>query len=412
MNDQAFFNQLILKTAFNQPISACISKFVYVLSEQGYVRYTVFKKIKVISKLSQWLQRKQLSIKDLDEVKVKKFICYLKKRNCLQLGNWATLKQFINFLQEENIIAAPVVKPGDSEVEIIENSFSKYLKQERGLSKSTMDRYLPTIRLFLIERFGEKNIFPDKLRPTDITGFILRHAHTMSIRSTQSMITALRSFFSFLYQRGQIPTNLAAAVPFVSRWRYVPVPKFLQPEQVKRILETCDQKTPMGKRNYAILLLLSRLGLRAGEIANIELGDINWESGEILVKGKSKREQKLPLPDDVGKAIAAYIRYGRPRCTSRKVFIRMKAPIHGFLSSVNVCIIVRQSLKDAGIETDFKGAHLFRHTLATNMLSGGATIKEIGQILGHQFPAVTEIYAKVDIDALRVIAQPWPGGKL
>ena len=156
MNDQAFFNQLILKTAFNQPRSACISKFVYVLSEQGYVRYTVFKKIKVISKLSQWLQRKRLSIKDLDEVKVKKFICYLKKRNCLQLGNWATLKQFINFLQEENIIAAPVVKPGDSEIEIIENSFSNFLKKERGLSKSTMDRYLPTIRLFLMERFGKK----------------------------------------------------------------------------------------------------------------------------------------------------------------------------------------------------------------------------------------------------------------
>jgi len=412
MNDQAFFNQLILKTAFEQQVSACISKFVYVLSEQGYVRYTVFKKIKVISKLSQWLQRKQLSIKDLDEVKVKKFICYLKKRNCLQFGNWATLKQFINFLQEENIIAAPVVKPGDSEIEIIENSFSNFLKKERGLSKSTMDRYLPTIRLFLIERFGEKNIFLDKLRPTDITGFILRHAHIMSIGSTQSMITALRSFFSFLYQRGQIPTNLAAAVPFVSKWRYAPVPKFLQPEQVKRILETCDQKTPMGKRNYAILLLLSRLGLRAGEIANIELEDISWEAGEIMVKGKSKREQKLPLPDDVGKAIAAYIRYGRPRCTCRKVFIRTKAPIHGFLSSVNVCIIVRQSLKDAGIETEFKGAHLFRHTLATNMLSSGATIKEIGQILGHQISAATEIYAKVDLDALRAIAQPWPGGKL
>ncbi|MHB8278258.1 MAG: tyrosine-type recombinase/integrase [Candidatus Humimicrobiaceae bacterium] len=413
MNDQAFFNRLILETVFNQPIRTCISKFVYVLLRQGYVRYTVFKKIKVISKLSQWLQKKRLSIKDLDEVLIKKFICYLKKRNCLQLGNWATLKQFINFLQEENILPAPVTKPGDSEIEIIENSFSKYLKQERGLSQATMDKYLPTIRLFLMERFGKKNIILDKLRPTDISGFILRYAHTMSISGTQSMITALRSFFSFLYQRGQIPTNLAAAVPFVSRWRYAPVPKYLQPEQVKRILEACDQETAIGQRNYAILLLLARLGLRAGEIVNMELEDINWESGEIMVRGKSSREQKLPLPDEVGKAIAAYIRYCRPRCCSlRKVFICMKAPRHGFLSSASVCTIVRQSLKDAGIEMDFKGAHLFRHTLAINMLSGGATIKEIGQILGHQLPAATEIYAKVDLGALRSIAQPWPGGKV
>lgn len=412
MNDQALFNQLILETAFSQLIKTCISKFVYVLSRQGYVRYTVYKKIKVISKLGQWLQKKQLSIEDLDEIQIKKFICYLKKRNCLQLGNWATLKQFINFLREENILPESVTKPDDSEIEIIVNSFSKYLKKERGLSQSTMDKYLPTIHLFLTECFGKKNILLDKLRPTDISRFILRHAHTMSISCTQSMITALRSFFSFLYQRGQIHTNLAAAVPFVSRWRYTPVPKFLQPEQIKRILEACDQKTAMGQRNYAILLLLARLGLRAGEIVNMELEDINWESREIMVKGKSKREQKLPLPDEVGQAIVAYIRYGRPLCSSRKVFIRMKAPRHGFTGSENVCTIVRQSLKDAGIEMDFKGVHLFRYTLATNMLSGGATIKEIGQILGHQLPAATEIYTKVDLGALRAIAQPWLGGKL
>jgi len=412
MNNLEFLNQLILETEFDQQTKSYISKFVNVLLQQGYSRYTLYKKIKVISKLGRWLQRKHLSVKDLDEAVVKKFIFYLKKKNCLQLGNWATLKQLINFLQEEKIIAAPVVKPANSEIEIIQNNYSNFLKKERSLSQSTVDRHLPTIRLFLGERFGKKNINLSKLLPTDISGFILRHAHTASTSANQSMTTALRSFFLFLYQCGQIPTNLAASVPFASRWRHVPIPKFLKPQQVRHILETCNRKTAIGRRNYAILLLLSRLGLRAGEIANMELEDINWESGEIMVKGKSKREQKLPLPYDVGKAIAAYIRYSRPRCTCRKVFIRMKAPIHGFSDSVNVCIIVRQSLKDAGIETEFKGAHLFRHTLATNMLSGGATLKEIGQILGHQLPAATEIYAKVDLGALFAIVQPWPGGKL
>jgi len=411
MNDQALFNQLILETAFSPQVKTCISKFVYALSGQGYVQYTVYKKIKVISKLGRWLKRNELSIKDLDEAKVEKFIYYLKKTNCLQRGNQATLKQLINFLREENVISAPVTKPDDCKIEIISNSFSKYLKSERGLSQSTMDKYLPNIRLFLKERFGKKDIFLDKLLPTDISGFILRHAHTMSIGCTRSMITALRIFFSFLYQRGKIYIDLAATVPFVSRWQDEPVPKFLKPEQVKRILDACDQKTPMGKRNYAVLLLLARLGLRAGEITNMELEDISWEAGEIMIKGKSKREHKLPLPDEVGKAIAAYIRYGRPRCSSRKVFIRMKAPIQGFTGSANVCTIVRQSLKDAGIKKDFKGAHLFRYTLATNMLSGGAAIKEIGQILGHQSPSTTETYTKVDISALRKIAQPWPGGR-
>jgi len=412
MNDQALFNQLIQKTSFSPQVKTCISNFVLMLSSKGYIRYTVYKKIKVISRLGKWIKEKRLSIKDLNEENAERFICYLKKRNCLQLGNQATTKQLIDFLRKENIIATPATKPADSEIEIILKSFLKYLKFERGLSRSTMDKYLSAIRLFLIDRFGKKDIFLDKLCPKDISGFMLRHAHTLSISCAQSIVGALRIFFSLLYQRGQINIDLAAAVPSVSRWRPVSAPKFLKPEQVKCILDTCDQKTPMGQRNYAILLLLARLGLRAGEIANMELEDIFWESGEILIKGKSKRQQKLPLPDDVGKAIANYLRYGRPQCSSRKVFICMKAPIQGFTGSVNVCTIVRQSLKDAGIKKDFKGAHLFRYTLAANMLGGGADIKEIGQVLGHQSPSTTETYTKVDIGALRKIAQPWPGGRL
>jgi len=142
------------------------------------------------------------------------------------------------------------------------------------------------------------------------------------------------------------------------------------------------------------------------------LDDINWESGEVIVRGKSRQEQRLPLSDEVGQAIAAYLRHGRPRCSSRKVFIRMLAPRQGFSSSANVCTIVQRSLARAGLDIDFKGAHLFRHTLAANMLKGGASIAEIGEILRHQLPSTTEIYAKVDLEALRAIAQPWPGGKL
>jgi len=224
------------------------------------------------------------------------------------------------------------------------------------------------------------------------------------------MVNALRCFFRFLHQRGETAANLAFAVPTVARWQFSEIPKFLQAEEVKRVLESCDKSTGTGKRNYAILLLMSRLGLRSGEIVHMELDDILWETGEIIVKGKSSRDEKLPLPHDVGQAIAIYLRDVRPCCSSRRLFIRMVAPLRGFASSVNVCTIVRRCLAKAGTNTDFKGGHLFRHTLATNMLKGGANIAEIGEVLRHQDPNATEIYAKVDFTSLRTIAQPWPGG--
>ena len=175
-------------------------------------------------------------------------------------------------------------------------------------------------------------------------------------------------------------------------------------------MQSCAQNTVIGKRDYAVLLLLSRLGLRAGEIVHMNLDDIHWETGEFLVRGKSSREERLPLPHDVGQALAAYLRYGRPRCSSRRVFIRVAAPQQGFTGSAAVCDIVRRALLRAGINPGFKGAHLLRHTLATTMLRGGASLTEIGEILRHQLPSTTEVYAKVDLSALRSIAQPWPGG--
>ena len=175
-------------------------------------------------------------------------------------------------------------------------------------------------------------------------------------------------------------------------------------------MQSCAQNTVIGKRDYAVLMLLARLGLRAGEIVHMKLDDIHWESGELLVREKSNREEGLPLPHDVGEALANYLRYGRPRYSSRRVFIRMKAPRQGFSSSAAVCDIVRRALSRAGINPSFKGAHLLRHTLATTMLRRGASFTEIGEILRHQLPSTTEIYAKVDLSALRSIAQPWPGG--
>ena len=412
MNNQLFSNQALSQHLHVGLLVPHFDAFAAVLSGQGYAKSTTKEKIQAVSKLNQWLQKRRLLIEDLNESCINKFIRYRKKRNLLHSGDQLALKQFTTFLREEGILSAFVPEIKVSEIQRVENSFTQYLQQERGLSQATIDNYLPTIRRFLTEHFRKKKIVFEKLCARDISKFVLRYAHTMSPGRAQTIVNALRSFFRFLHQCGEIAIDLAAAVPTVAKWQFSEIPKFLQPEQVKRLLETCDRSTSTGKRNYAILLLLSRLGLRAGEIVHMELDDILWEAGELIVKGKSSREEKLPLPHDVGQAIATYLRDIRPHCSSRRLFIRMVAPLRGFSSSVNVCTIVRDSLARAGINTDFKGAHLFRHTLATNMLRGGANITEIGEILRHQNPNATEIYAKVDFVSLRTIAQPWPGGAI
>ena len=410
MNTQLFSNQTLSQHYDAGPLLPHLDEFANVLLGQGYAKYTTIRKIRDISELGQWLQKRHIAIDELNEFCINRFVRYRKKRNRLRRNVQSTFKQFIEFLRDNGVLSAFTPEIKDSEIQCIENSFAKYLLQERGLNQATVDNYLPTVRRLLTDRFGDRKVIFNELRPRDISAFIIRYAQTMSFSRAQLMASILRSFFRFLHMRGEANTDLSGAIPTVPRWQFSKIPKFLQPEQVKHALQGCDKNTAMGQRNYAILLLLARLGLRAGEITHMELDDILWETGELIVKGKSKREEKLPLPHDVGQAIATYLQDVRPQCSSRRLFINLRAPVRGFSNSAAVCCIVRRALARAGINMDFKGAHLFRHTLAINMLRGGATISEIGEILRHQNPMTTEIYAKVDFKALQAIALPWPGG--
>ena len=275
----------------------------------------------------------------------------------------------------------------------------------------TLSSYLPIVRRFLSERFGNKAVRLEELRPRDLHRFILRQVPRGSRNYAKLMVTALRSFLRFLFQRGAIKTDLLTAVLGVANWRLSHLPKSLPPDQVERLLRCCDRSTASGQRDYAILLLLARLGLRGGEVLAMTLDDPDWERGEIVVRGKGQRLERLPLPKDVGSALAHYLRHVRPACSTRNLFIRLKAPRHGLRLSA-ICCVIRRALKRAGLNPDFKGAHLLRHSLATNMLRRGASLGEIGQLLRHAQPTTTQIYAKVDIDALRRIALPWMGGAL
>ena len=248
----------------------------------------------------------------------------------------------------------------------------------------------------------------DTLIARDANRFIIRHAVSRS--HAKGLATALRSFLRHLHQRGDLGADLAGAIPPVTNWRLSGLPKSLSPEKVESVLASCDRSTATGRRDHAILLLLARLGLRGGEVAALTLDDFDWAKGLVTLSGKGQRREALPLPEDVGRAVAAYLRDGRPPCATRRVFVRAIAPYRGFSSTMAVCDIVRRALARAGIDAPLKGAHVLRHSLACGMLRNGASLEEIGRILRHRHPETTQIYAKLDLEALRTLAPAWPGG--
>jgi site-specific recombinase XerD len=348
--------------------------FTETLSRQGFSRSSIREQIRLVGALSRWMTRRGIDLENLDEVKMFKFLQDRSRSRRIHNGDEATLRRLLQFLCRAGIIPDPSPKIRDTLRHRLEKEFAQYLVQERGLAQSSVVNYLVEIRCFLSDCEDRGIIQPTRFCSQDVTQFILRRANTASPRRAQLTVCALRVFFRFLLQRGEIQINLAAAVPTVANWRFSTTPKFLEPEDVERLLLSCDRRTPVGRRNYAILLLLVRLGLRVGEVTQMVLEDIDWGAGEILVHGKGARQDRLPIPKDVGEAVAAYLRCDRPHCPSRRVFI------------------------------------LLRHSLATKMLRRGFSLPEIGQILRHQQMSTTQIYAKVDLAALRTLAQPWPGG--
>jgi site-specific recombinase XerD len=286
---------------------------------------------------------------------------------------------------------------------------------ELGKPKVVAKDMAPTVgcdqqfaRRFIVERFGDAPICVRDLAPDDISRFLLRHAHSGSPAMAKMMVTALRSFFRYLFLSGQTESNLAGAVPSVPDWRLAELPKYLTPEEVERVVHAYEQDSPAALRNRAILLLLARLGLRAGEVIALELDDVDWRVGELKVRGKGGQHDRLPLPADVGLAIANYVRHHRPHCSTRRIFVLSKAPYREFAHSTSLSSIVRRAINRVGLHPHFKGAHVLRHSLATGMLRSGASLDEIGEVLRHRAAHTTAIYAKVDIQGLRSLALPWP----
>jgi len=244
-----------------------------------------------------------------------------------------------------------------------------------------------------------------------VTSYIERHARDWSPKTGKAMCSSLRAFLRYLHHQKLNPCALADCVPSIRGWKLATLPTYLSAAQVRKALDGCDRATVMGRRDHAILLLLARLGLRAGEVSTLTLDDIDWRASEMLVHAKGRQRARMPIPPDVGAAIVAYLRNGRPKSSCRRLFVRTLAPHVGFASGCAITQIAKTALDRAGIKgCAHRGAHVFRHSLATELLRSGATLSEIGQLLRHKSHDTTRIYAKVDINALRTLSLPWPGG--
>ncbi len=284
--------------------------------------------------------------------------------------------------------------------------FRRYLVVERGLRDKGARDYARAVRPFLEGRLSQGALGLDRLSPADVTAFVVASCPRLSPGTVKLAMTALRSLLAFLHLEGTIELPLAATVPSIASWRLAGLPKRLEPSQVRSLLAFCDLNTAVGRRDFAILTMLVRLGLRAGEIAALRFEDIDWRAGELVVRGKGRREERLPLPADVGEAVTAYLRGGRPEnARGRNVFVTVRAP-HRAMSGGAVSAVVVSAASRCGLGPI--RAHRLRHTVASEALRGGASLEEVGQLLRHRRAMTTAIYAKVDREALRKVARRWP----
>lgn len=404
-------SKLILSRAPEGPAAAYIGPFAKSLREQGYAPQSVHRQVLLAASFSGWLARREVMLRGISSSLVPQYLRYRLRRVRPSHGDIAALKHLLEFLRGEGAVPGEkIIRDPTTPAERCARTYEQHLREARGLSQATIINYVPFVRSFIEDCFGNGPVAWSQLCARDVVRFVERQARCLHPKRSKLLTSALRSFLQYSRYCGKVKLDLAAAVPVVPNWTMTTIPRAISADQVRQLLASIDRSTALGRRDYAILLVLARLGLRSGEVAFLELDDIDWNTGQLSVHGKTGPRGELPLPTDVGKAIAVYLRNGRPQSASRRLFLRAKAPICGFRGASGVGSIVRHRLQRADIDAPTHGAHQFRHGLACELLRQGASLGEIGELLGHRSPETTKIYAKVDLKALRTLALPWPGG--
>jgi site-specific recombinase XerD len=390
------------------PLAPYVDGYRAELERLGYTPLSAAGYVRLMAHLSRWLAKQGLQTSELTPATVDAYFVHRRAAGYVNERTARALQPLVGYLQHLGVVPACVPEAAATPVEQLLARYRDYLTTERGLAQTTVALNVRLVRPFLLERANKTKDDLDLEHVTsgEVAAFVVVQCRKRP-RSAQRIATALRSLLTFLYVEGVIAGPLATAVPSVAGWTLTGLPQALDADQVVALLASCDQQTRTGRRDLAILTLLFRLGLRAGEVAALGLDDIDWRCGEITVRGKGNRHDRLPLPADVGEKIVACLRDGRPAAAQgRTVFLRAQAPYRA-LTTGAVTTVVAGAGRRAGIGVVH--AHRLRHSAATAMLRGGGSLNEIGQALRHARPLTTAIYAKVDTDALRALARPWPG---
>jgi len=373
---------------------------------QGYSPTSLRTKPREAAWLGRWMAQQGVAVQDLSEEVVARFLAEEEAAGVPRVPRVRSFASLLAVLREEGVIAAQALLPV-SPLEALLASYRAWLMGPRGLAEATVLRYVSLARSFLSERVaavGELGL--RNLRGSDVTTFLVRECARLSVGSAKGRVAELRSMLRFMEVEGLTVVGLAGSVPPVAGWRDARVPRLMSASDVQAVLGTCDRTSPLGRRDYAMLMLIARLGLRSVEVARLRLEDVAWRDGTMLVRGKGQQHDRLPLPVEVGEALAAYLSGGRPPSMARHVFLKFHAPVTPILPAL-VGDVVDRACKVADVE--HVGAHQLRHAFARDLLRSGANLKEIAQLLRHRDLATTAVYAKVDLTSLRVVARPWPG---
>jgi len=389
------------------PLAPFADGYREMLAGLGYTSDGVVRKLWELGRLSDWMIAGGLDADDLSADRVQEFSALCKRGDERPAGR-RTLEPLLRHLRVLGVVPGEAVGAAPTDALIFR--YRAWMINDRALAVRTVGRYEATARRFLASRAElTGGCGAEDLSGVEVTGFLLAECQRVSIGSAKGRVAELRSLLRFLFIEGWTEVALAASIPTVAGWRDTALPPTLTRAEVEAILAACDRATVTGRRDFAIVMILARLGLRAAEVGGLELGDVDWRAGELVVWGKARRDDRLPLPVDVGEAIVAYLQGGRPDTPCRAVFVTRFAPLKA-LAPQTVSKVVYAASGRAGMDPKVC-SHRLRHALVTDMLRHGAALPEIIQVLRHRDLATTAIYAKVDHDRLRELALPWPGSQ-
>ncbi len=407
---KTYFTRERTRTTYaTAPAGPYLEEFSQWLEKRGFTTRTIRRCLFGATQFTMWAEAAGIAVPSLDATRLEEFRCCLAQHGQLKYASGNPTPRcmgahhFFAFLSAQGIVSAFAGAAPSSAPPTLLDEFEHWMDVHRGVTEQTLRNYRP-ILLDLLTTLDDR---PEQLEAKNLRAFILARAHRHGKGKAKNVVTATRMFVRFLIANGRCAPGLDDAIPTIAMWRLSTLPQYLPADDVERTITACDPSPPLGARDQAIILLMARLGLRGSDVVGLRFTDINWQDATLVVSGKSRRETRLPLPQDVGDALLHYLEYARPPVEIDRVFITLMAP-WGPISRSVIRQTAARAIQRAGISAPTSGSRVFRHSAATTMLRQGASLQTIGDILRHTSIETSAHYAKVDIDLLQQVARPWP----